>query len=537
MRYALNKAQQIAVDSESPKILCLAGAGTGKTRTLIERIVGLVNRGVEPSSILALTFTNAAAFEMKERYREYVDSGESPEFRTFHSYCYDLMSKDIKVRNALGYTSMPSIADDYKQKRIESEALTQSGIRLSKTKISDPASLSMKEKKDYEILMKFRKRLMVKENLITFDELCQGVCKLFISKDPIVDKYRNMIKYLHVDEYQDTDKVQHNFVMSFSDSANIFVVGDSLQSLYRFRGAVPEIIKSLAVDKDWTVIRLSENYRSTKEICNFANEFSAGYADESYRIPIESERLGRPVEHRQYFYLTDSPKFKDIYKRIALECKCLTGSVAIISRTNSECSIIRDELDKNGVAYSTSHKEVDARFMLPSVSDSKYMINWLATFLPSEQYSEFIRMSTIFTSEGKEYTERLFLNQFNTNREIKVRSESIYKIRGILNSDKDKDNKCKAILNVLGFPNLAVDLSEVSTVSDLLNQIILAVEHRPEQESSVYVGTIHSVKGLEYDTVYVIGVNGRKFKLDSEDNKNCYYVAITRAKENLIIYS
>jgi DNA helicase-2/ATP-dependent DNA helicase PcrA len=233
MRYALNKAQQIAVDSESPKILCLAGAGTGKTRTLIERIVGLVNRGVAPSSILALTFTNAAAFEMKERYREYVDSGESPEFRTFHSYCYDLMSKDIKVRNALGYTSMPSIADDYKQKRIESEALTQSGIRLSKTKISDPASLSMKEKKDYEILMKFRKRLMVKENLITFDELCQGVCKLFISKDPIVDKYRNMIKYLHVDEYQDTDKVQHNFVMSFSDSANIFVVGDSLQSLYR----------------------------------------------------------------------------------------------------------------------------------------------------------------------------------------------------------------------------------------------------------------------------------------------------------------
>lgn len=537
MKYKLNISQQHAVDSESSKILCLAGAGTGKTRTLIERIVRLVKSGVEPSSILALTFTNAAAFEMKERYREYIPTGESPEFRTFHSYCYDLLSKDIKIRKALGYTSMPSIADDYRQKRIENEAIIQSGIRLPKKKISDPTTLNMKEKRDYEILNKFKKRLMVKENLITFDDLCSEVCNLFITKDPLVEKYQNMIQYLHVDEYQDTDKIQHNFVMSFSDSASIFVVGDALQSLYRFRGAVPEIIKSLAMDKDWSVIRLSENYRSTKEICDFANEFSSGYADDAYRIPIESIRNGRPVEHRQYWYSPESPKFHEIYKRIAVECKCLTGSIAIIARTNAECAVIRDELDNNNVAYSTSHKEVDARYMLPSVSDSNYMINWLATFLPSEQYSEFIRMSTINISNGKDYTEKLFLHQFGENREIKSRSEAIYKIRGILNGDKTPEGKCKSILDVLGFPTLQVDLTEVRTVSDLLNQIILAVENRPEQESSVYVGTIHSVKGLEYDTVYIIGVNGRKFLLESEDNKNCYYVAITRAKDNLIIYS
>lgn len=536
MQYKLNYDQQFAVESTSSKILCLAGAGTGKTRTLIERVVYLVKTGINPQSILSLTFTNAAAFEMRERYREYIKDGESPEFRTFHSFCYELISTNLEVRKALGFTTMPSIATDAQQKKIEKEAIMQSGIKLSKKKESSN-NLSALDKRNLDILNKCKKRLMVKNGLITFDELCTGVCNLFITKNKVVDKYFSRIKYLLVDEYQDTDRIQHNFVMSFEDTAKIFIVGDALQNLYSFRGTTSDIIKSISVDTRWNVIKLKENYRSTKEICDFANNFSKTYADDSYRIPIHSDRSGGSVNIRPYAYSPDSKLYHNIYERISSECKCFQGSVAILARTNMECAEIRKELDSHGLQYSTQHKDLDARYVLPSVMDSNYMITWLATFLTSEKYAEFIRISKISETSGKPYTEQMFLSKFGDISDIHDRAETIYRIRGIMNMNIDIDIKCKSILKTIGYPNLNVDISNVKKVSEFINAIIVALDERPEQDSDVYVGTIHSVKGLEYDLVYVIGVDGYKFKLNTEDNKNVYYVAITRAKNHLVIYS
>ena len=537
MQYGLNREQKKAVMSNADKILCLAGAGTGKTRTMIERIVRLVNDGVSPSSILALTFTNAAAFEMKSRYKEYISDSDSPEFRTFHSYCYDILSKSTDIRRCFGYSSMPDIADESDEKRIIKEAMMQSGISITQKKLSDPSTMSLIEKKNYDILLKCRKRIMLKKNLITFDELCTSICNLFINNDPLIIQYKNQIKYLCVDEYQDTDRIQHDFVMSFDGYAKLFVVGDALQSLYRFRGAVPEIIKSLSMDTEWELVRLSENYRSTKEICDFANEFSESYADESYRAPIISNRIGNSVDLRSYTGFTDSDRYHDIFKRIATECRCLRGTVAIIARTNSECDDIKSELDRNHIQYSSNHKDVDAKYILPSVTDSTFMINWLATFLPADQYSEFVRIAVINASDDSYTTEKVFMSHFGSNPEISTKAESIYAIRNIVNCRKGLDETCKDVLRIIGYPNLHVNLSNVTKVSELFSEILSIIESYSEQESDVYVGTIHSVKGLEYDTVYVMGVDGYHFKLNTEDNKNVYYVAITRAKDNLIIYS
>ena len=533
MRYKLNKEQERAVKSNADRILCLAGAGTGKTRTMIERIVRLVNDGVNPSAILALTFTNAAAFEMKSRYHGYIQDGITPEVRTFHSYCYDLLTRDVDIQKHLGYSSIPKIADEKMCKRIDREAALQSGISIHQKKMDDPSTMSLMERKNYDILMKCRHRLMKQKNLITFDELCTGICNLFIDKNPLIEQYRGQIQYLCVDEYQDTDPIQHDFAMSFDGTAKIFVVGDALQSIYSFRGAVPEIIKSLSMDPRWELVRLSENYRSTKNICNFANEFSQSYADESYRTPIESDRAGDVVDIRNYsFYSYDS-----IFKRIAVECKCLTGTVAIIARTNKECDDIREQLDKNEVKYSVNHKNVDAKYILPSVTDSEFLINWLATFLPSEQYSEFIRESRIKSTKDAFYTERQFIATFGLNPDIKMRTDAIYEIRTLLKNNNQLDYVYKEILRIIGYPKLCVDLSEVTTVSDLFSKILDAVANQPDQDADVYVGTIHSVKGLEYDTVYIMGVNGTHFKLTTEENKNVYYVGMTRAKKRLIIYS
>lgn len=535
MFYNLNEDQQKAVNSNSKRLLCLAGAGTGKTRTLIERNVRLVKEGVNPKSILNLTFTNAAAFEMKSRYREYISDGESPEFRTFHSYCYDLMSKDQLIRRALGYSTMPEIADEKVQKRIDKEALVQSGIRFTKKQIEDPSSL---DKTNMTILDKCKKRLMRKNNVITFDELCSGVCNLFIENSPLVDKYKSEIKYLQVDEYQDTDQIQHDFVMSFKDNASLFVIGDILQSLYRFRNAVPEIMKSLVNDLEWDVIRLKENYRSTKQICDFANVFSKSYADDDYRIPIHSDRDGRPVDIRTYHSFSHIDRYQAMFDRIAFECKnVIRGSVAIIARTNAECYNIQQELDRNNIQYATNHHNVDVRYLLPSATDTKFMINWLATFLPSEQYSEFIRSYAKQSSTLSGYTEKMFLDQYGLNRDIESRMEVIRELRSIINSSKTMESKCKNILQTIGYPNLDIYTVEDMSMSDLTDRIVSAVESGDKQESHIYVGTIHSVKGLEFDVVYVIGVGGSKFKLDSEDNKNVYYVAMTRAKNDLVIYT
>ena len=537
MKYALNNEQKKAVNSNANKILCLAGAGTGKTRTLIERIVRLVNDGVDPQSILALTFTNAAAFEMKSRYSEYIDSNITPEFRTFHSYCYDLLSRDIDIRKKLGYSSMPEVADEHMEKRLEKEAVTQSGIQLPKKKLENPSTMTLSEKRSYEILQKCRKRIMVQKNIITFDELCSGVCNLFTNCDTIIKSYKNQIKYLCVDEYQDTDHIQHDFVMSFSDSANIFVVGDALQCLYRFRSADPEIIKSLAMNPAWELIRLTKNYRSTKNICDFANTLSASYADESYRIPIESEREGSAIDIRSYTGDKNSQRYKDIFKRIAVECRCLSGTIAIIARSNMECANIMDELDANGIQYTTNHKDIDAKYILPSVTDSTFMINWLATFLPAEQYSEFIRIAVIQSTGDSAYTEKEFMKHFGENPEISERAESIFAIRNLLRSGKPLDSICKGILQIVGYPNIKIDTAGITKVSELLSTILDTIENSPKQNADIYVGTIHSVKGLEYNTVYIIGVDGYHFRLNTEDNKNVYYVAITRAKDNLVIYS
>lgn len=535
MFYSLNDSQKKAVNSNSKRLLCLAGAGTGKTRTMVERIVRLVKEGVNPKSILALTFTNAAAFEMKSRFREYISDGESPEFRTFHSYCYDLLTHDKLILRSLGYSSVPEIADEKVQKRIEKEALVQSGIRLTKKQIEDPSYI---DSTNMAILEKCKKRLMRKNNVITFDELCSSVCNLFIENSPIVEKYKSAIKYLHVDEYQDTDSIQHNFVMSFKDSANIFVVGDALQSLYRFRGAVPEIIKSLVTDLEWDIIKLTDNYRSTKQICEFANEFSKSYADENYRVPIYSERDGRPVDIRNYYSFLNTDKYKAMFDRIAFECKnVIRGSVAIIARTNAECYSIQQELSRTGVQYANNHHNVDVKYLLPSATDSKFMINWLATFLPSEQYSDFIRSYATNSATLEGYTEKMFLDQYGLNQDIESRMAVIQELRTIIHSSRNTDSKCKAILQTIGYPNLKIDTFDEMSLSDLTNRIIDSIESGDRQESHVYVGTIHSVKGLEFDVVYVMGVGGSKFKLDSEDNKNVYYVAMTRAKNDLVIYT
>ncbi len=225
----LNEAQKQAVNSDAKKILCLAGAGTGKTSSMISRISRLVDeKKIDTSSILVLTFTNAAACEMKDRYNKLHKEQPTPTFCTFHAFCYSLIAGDSKIMRKLGYTRVPSIADDIAIKKIAATCKQQCGTKLSEDKLSGKKSLTVKEKFQYDIYWKQYNKLLKQNNLITFDIMCYEVCKLFSSNDPIVNPYKDRYKYIFVDEFQDTDPKQWEFVSSFVD-AYLFVVGDAKQ--------------------------------------------------------------------------------------------------------------------------------------------------------------------------------------------------------------------------------------------------------------------------------------------------------------------
>lgn len=527
----LNEQQKSAVTSDSKKLLVLAGAGTGKTFTMLSRISRLVDEGIMPSSILVLTFTNAAAFEMKERYKRAHKGKLIPEFRTFHSFCYSLIITDTTVRNKLGYFKIPKVADESDVKRIKTKARLACGTKLSEKKLSADSNLSKSEQFEKEVFWKSYNKLIRQEGLITFDMLCYGVCSLFTRDEECIKQYKDRYKYIFVDEFQDTDNRQYEFITSFEGS-KVFLVGDALQALYAFRGADSTIIKKLASDSKWETIKLYQNYRSTEQICKFANNMS-DYADDKYRIEIQSNRQGDNVD---IIYQSD-PEYaepicnKDIESVIKLLNKS-EGNSAVLCRTNAEVDYLVSVLTSRGLVCRTGKRNVDAIHILRSTIDKEYMVNWLATFLNAAKYAEYIRLVSI-KQEEENYV-NVFLNNFSNVFAVSTRLKKIAAIRDILRSNKLRFQKCADVLKALELPmSIEVDL-EVETASQFIDNLIEAISE--DAESDLYVGTIHSSKGLEYDNVFLMNVDTKLFKLDSEENLNLYYVGITRAKNKLHIF-
>lgn len=532
----LNKEQQEVVDSTANKILVLAGAGTGKTHCMLARIQKLVESGVSPSEILVLTFTNSAAYNMAERFKP-AKHGRlqklSPEFKTFHAFCYGLITSDPKVRTMLGYSKVPSIILDTELQSIRKTVKTKYNVKLSDSKLNGTGvCLSRNEKFQYDLFRKCLRNELLQQNKITFDIICYEVCELFVENHPSVQPYLNQYKYIFVDEFQDTDPKQWRFVQSFKD-AKLYVIGDSLQSLYSFRNADSSIIKSLASDKNWTTYRLHRNYRSTKQICDFANENSL-YADTSYRVEIDSERDGREVN---VIKTTDSSI--SMYKTILERCKKLgqDQTLAVLCRTNAEAYDIREYLKSNDISVDNASGDTKLKMKLMRVSLDDYeFLEFLASNLPNELFAEYQRVKALYVRDNESFDISNFLGMFqNTNMSPAIKLMN--KIHEIMwNTDYDYLMMYDKLLELLGIPYQKTDLSVIEDEHSLINAVCEAVDKFSGIVSNVYVGTIHSSKGLEYDEVHLPNVGGKTFRLTSEDNNNVYYVGITRAKTDLYVY-
>lgn len=530
---ALNTEQKNAVYCNDRKILCLAGAGTGKTHSMISRIERLVSEGVSPVNILVLTFTEKAAFEMSERYIKNNKSAITPKFCTFHSFCYSLIIDDINIRNHLGYTAPPSVVDDEEYKQIMSKLKLKLGLKISDKKLFGDGALSLKEKYEYDLLKKALTNQLIKDNLITFDTMCYSICELFKSNNPLVEKYKSRFKYVFVDEFQDTDPKQYDFITSFTN-ANLFVVGDIQQAIYGFRGADSSIIKSLADSNEWTTIKLIHNYRSTKQICDFSNEIckiNNTNINSNYVIDLEADRNGSEV-------FVDAVESFDRVKYILREKLLqsgLVGSTAILVRTNSEVSLIKRTLDALKIHYSTNkNKDEDIEKILKSSIDDEYALKYLSSQLNSSKYSEYMRLSLYdeaYTTLPEFLT--LYCNEYNVN----IKYGIIRKVKSALNAPFTTPyQKCLNICRILNIPSSVKDLKLTGSDNENIINTILSVLNSDTSAYDIYVGTIHSSKGLEYNNVLLFGASGSKFKLTTEENRNIYYVGCTRAKDNLFIY-
>ncbi|MFA5515471.1 MAG: UvrD-helicase domain-containing protein [Desulfuromonadales bacterium] len=289
--FGLNPKQQEAVQHGDGPLLLLAGAGSGKTRTLISRVAWLIReRGVEPWRILAVTFTNRAAGEMKERLHKSLGGGESPWVATFHATCVRILRREI---GALGYNSDFTIYDDQDQEKLLRQILRElevpervlkprsaaAGIDKAKNSGLLPGEV---ERRDYygdwiaRIYEAYQARLR-QANAVDFGDLLLLTVKLFEQHPQVLERWRQRFQYILVDEFQDTNQVQYQLVQQLaSGHGNLCVVGDDDQSIYRWRGA--EVGNILNFERDFpgsAVIRLEQNYRSTQTILEAAGEVVA----------------------------------------------------------------------------------------------------------------------------------------------------------------------------------------------------------------------------------------------------------------------
>lgn len=541
----LNKEQQRAVNCNDKNILCLACAGAGKTQVLISRLWRLVSQDdVNPKNILCLTFTRAAAFEMRERYaklqKECADQSSliarlKPEISTFHAFCYSLILHDEDVRTKLGYKRVPKIIDPKFVKKYERMAVMQNNIKLPNKKLKRNAERTKSEELTYQLYLKALRRLLMRDNFITFDILNEDVCKLFHTHDESVAKYLSRYGHILIDEFQDTDETQVKFMESFKD-ANWFCVGDALQNLYSFRGTSNEFIKKYSQDDSWTKIRMNRNYRSTKQICDYANEKST-YASSDYRIELKTDKAGDKV----LSYTINEPDYTYIKERnrtigAIVENIIPEHETAILCRTNAEVDFISSALAERDINCTTSKKDFTAENILRSCMSDEYMIDWLSTFMSSDVYANYIRLKTIAESPDVLW----FLTTFGNNFWIRRYTEPIFKIRKLMNETSNNPESIHSMLeeivNILDL-NIVID-SNVRYTDGVVAVLELIAAINDSTISEVYCGTVHSVKGLEFEDVIIVGVEGQHFRLTNEDNKNVFYVAITRAKEKLtVIYN
>ena len=590
----LNDRQKEAVENLDGPMLVLAGAGSGKTRVLTTKVAYLLEeKDISPRNILAITFTNKAAKEMKERIYSLIGrEAFLIQISTFHSFGLKILKENYEL---LGYENNFTIldADDsltvikkiMKELNIDTNKYNYRGIRSS---ISDNKNemVSVKEYEKfvyteydeivYKVYDEYEKSLK-RSNAIDFDDLLLLPIKLFVEHKEILQKYQEQFKYIFIDEYQDTNKPQ--YLLSKMISAkykNITVVGDNDQAIFTWRGANYKNI--LNFEKDYQnakVVVLDENYRSTKNILKAANNVIKNNKIRKEKNLWTNNEEGSLITYYKAFDEKDESEYvvKEIRKLI--DNGINPNEICVLYRANAQSRNVEEAFLTNNISY-----RIVGSYAFYNRKEIKDLISYLKLVHNEKDDVSFLRVINYpKRGIGAKAIENLGIVAKANNKSLYEsinggKEENFKKIIEELKKEKDKmslTDFVDLVLNKSGikeslesektleadirlenleeFKSITKNVEErdgIINLEDFLDELSLvsdASENQVENEDKVTLMTMHAVKGLEFDYVFVVGVEEGLFphlnSMNSEDEleeeRRLAYVAITRARKKLFI--
>ena len=595
----LNEEQLIALKQTEGAVLVTAGAGSGKTRLLTHRIAYLIReKGVSPYNILAITFTNKATKEMQSRICDMVENAENVWISTFHSMCVRILRQNIDLMPP--YNKNFTIYSESDSEKVIKKVLENLNFKDEKFKKVFACHLSAYKNsgqclQEYlnthacEFSMTDIGRAIVlyddylkKNNALDFDDLLIKTIELFKSNPEVLNYYSNRFKYILVDEFQDTNTVQYNLVkMLASAYGNVFAVGDEDQCIYSWRGANFQNIFNFKRDfKDAKVFKLERNYRSSESILQIANNVIKNNTSRLDK-KMWTEKTGgeKPVLYNAYDE-RDEALFvaQNIEKLIAQGYKY--DDIAVLMRINA----LSRSFEEAFLSYNIPHR-IYGGFKFYERAEIKNLISYLRIFVNPKDDISFARIINVpkrgigdgtlakIESFGKEQSfieillKKDFENQplykkfedfiktykqlteiYSSNCSLSTFVENViskFSLKAMYNPSIEEDlNK---ILNIEQFVSSVKDyesLNPNATFSEFLEMITLSSDNDEIGENgAVTIATVHSVKGLEFKVVFIIGLEEGVFPIsrafnsnhELEEERRLMYVAITRAEEKLFM--
>lgn len=571
----LNVEQQLAVLSESKRILMLAGAGTGKTRTLTHRLAHLnLNCRVGSSSMIAITFTRAAAKEMKDRLGPLIGEKEAKKLNcsTFHSLAVRIL-KEWGQR--LGLDKQFSIYTREDREEIVKAIIVQ--LRLSSqtslSKVVEQMGRANPREPEASVLREYGWQLK-RYNAVDLDHLIKKVNELFVRHADVADYYRRQWKYVFVDETQDTNSEQFTFIKLLNPE-NLFVVGDDFQTIYSFAGARVENILEFPQEFPGTeTIKLEQNYRSTRPIIETANTLIKHNLNQTEKTLI-AHKDGNPFD---IFMLSDQESEANIIAGL-IEHQTLGGKFsdyAVLARTNAQVEFVYyklrakgipcimlggsdDPLKKNVVRSLISY--LVSIFNPKDENNFKRAMNFPEPVMTDMQMKQVEQIATERSLSLKDamssdqYFSKFLISYTFALMEVMNASTAIEAFQAVVKSLDLRDRYTERSLN-----NRIQDLDEAEKYisywmerQQKLGESVDAPtflkwaamrdiqEKLMDDRDAVKLMTIHGSKGLEFPTVFLIGMNEGTFPSkntrDMEEERRLAYVAVTRAKDNLVISS
>jgi len=607
----LNEQQQAAVKTTEGPLLIMAGAGSGKTRVLTHRIAYLLaEKQVAPWNILAITFTNKAAREMKERVQALLGgAAEEIWISTFHSMCVRILRRDIdrigidRNFSILDTTDQLSVLKNIlKEKNIDPKKFDPRSIlgtiSSAKNELLSPEKFAKKAGNYYEKIVsdvyeEYQKRLL-RNHALDFDDLIMTTIQLFERVPEVLEHYQYKFQYIHIDEYQDTNRAQYMLVkMLASRFQNICVVGDADQSIYRWRGA--DIQNILSFEKDYPnakVILLEQNYRSTKRILQAANEVIENNVNRKPKKLWTENPEGQKIVYYEAMNEADEAQFvAGKIKEYVESGKRRYSDFAVLYRTNAQSRVMEEVLLKSNIPYQIvgglkfyDRKEIkdilaylrvianpndDISLLriinVPKRGIGASTLDKIVNYASENELSVFealgelehIGLSARIAASLLEF--RRMLEQWGQLQEYvsvtelveEVLDKSGYremlKVENTLEAQSRLENIDEFLSVTKHFENVSEDKSLIAFLTDLalISDIDQLNDADGEDGDAVVLMTLHSAKGLEFPVVFLIGMEEGIFphsrSLEDEDEmeeeRRLAYVGITRAEEELFLTS